>query len=49
MEQFYRILTVFKMFSFFLLLILSCVYGQQAQPAQQQVPVQQQGQVRISK
>jgi uncharacterized membrane protein YjdF len=45
MEQMDRILTFLKMFLIFMFLIVSCVNGQQTQPGQQQVPIQQQGQV----
>ena len=47
MEQMDRILTFFKMFLILLLLIVSHVNGQQAQPGQQQ-PIHQQGQVQMN-
>jgi hypothetical protein len=31
-----------------MLVIVSCVYGQQIQPGQQQIPIQQQGQVQTN-
>ena len=48
MERKDRIFTFLKMFLIFMLVIVSCVYGQQIQPGQQQIPIQQQGQVQTN-